>query len=437
MRVMHAEKECIAKTKKPGSLTPSMKIPAADFRQRLLPILLAQAVGLICGTLGVRLTSRLVAPGDYGLYGLFVSLAPIGTFVVYAGLGKFVQRHWRGTTDRAGLLHELWLASLRKFPLLLAAVAAGTWLAAPDHRLAFGALFLGSAFLLMWTSLMQAALQADRRHWQDLGLASGLSATRSFLPPLLYSLLGAGPLPLFLGYFGHTVFGAVLGVWNLRPWWRQAPAEPRTPHLTAQYLGPQFIILAIVAWSLLGLNRWLVAWRYGAETAGYFTLAGNIGILLPAMLGTVALQYRQPAWFAAESATLEQRRALLRRIDQAALVYTVLALAAAGLLHLAMPLLVGPLVNARYLPAAPLVLVTGFFFASLTIGTFYHNLLLAAKRESACRYADLSGAFCLILGCGLSAFAGFGYFRAWLLFSPVVPWLVNRTVARRLLLRPA
>lgn len=413
-----------------------MKIPAADFRQRLLPILLAQAVGLACGTLGVRLTSRLVAPDDYGLYGLFLSLAPIGLGVVYAGLGKFVQRHWRTATDRGGLLWELFAASLRKFPLLLAAVAAGTWLAAPNHQLVYSALLLGSAFLLAWTSLMQMALQADRRHWEDLELSAGLSATRSFLPPLLYSLLGAGPIPLFLGYFGHTVLGSVLGYWNLRQWWRQPPRGRRTRYLTSEYVGAQFILLAVVGWTLLGLNRWLVAWRYGAEAAGYFTLAGNIGILLPAMLGTVMLQYCQPGWFAAESAKREQRHALLRRIDGAALIYTVAALILASSLHLAMPLLIGPLVSDRYLAAAPLVVATGLFFTSLTIGTFYHNLLLAAKRESACRYADLAGAACLIVGCGLSAIAGFGYFRAWLLFSPLIPWLVNRTVARWLLLRP-
>lgn len=414
-----------------------MKPSPEDLRQRLLPILLSQAVGLVCGIIGVRLTSRLVDPVDYGTYGIFVSLVSIGSGVIYIGLVKFVSRHWQGATDRPGLLREVLAATFRKSPWLLAASALATVMAAPGHPVVFGVLLFASAYLMMLTYLTQAALQATREHWRDLGLSTSLSVTRSFLPPLLYATTGAGVRALLLGFLGQTLVGVLLGAWHTRRWWRQAPAQPRTRSLTPHYTGPRFMALAVAGWVLLGLNRWLVAWFFGTETAGYFTLAGNIGVILPAMLGLVMLQFFQPVWFEAAHASRPERLALLRSVDRVALAYTVVALALVGGLHAGMPLLIGPLVSVQYTPATAFVLVTGFFTASITIGTFYHTLLLAAKREPACTTADLGGAACLMAGSILSAAAGLDWFKGWLVLTPLVPWLLNRTLARRALLAPA
>ena len=71
--------------------------------------------------------------------------------------------------------------------------------------------------------------------------------------------------------------------------------------------------------------------------------------------------------------------------------------------------------------------------AALVVGLFYHAMLLAARREKDCTVADLGGAACLILGSVASAAAGLAWFQGWLVVSPAVPWLVNRTLARRAL----
>ena len=94
---------------------------------RLVPITLSQVVGLACGVAGVKLVTRLVPPGDYGAYGIFLTFTPLGMWVVHAGLVKFVGRHWAATRDRSALLREVAGAALRKTPwlLLAAAVAAG------------------------------------------------------------------------------------------------------------------------------------------------------------------------------------------------------------------------------------------------------------------------------------------------------------------------
>ncbi len=414
-----------------------MKITSDDFRQRLLPILCSQAVGLACGVVGVRLTSQLVDPADYGVYGVFVSLASIGVGVVYAGLIKFVSRNWQGSIDRPGLTSEVLAATLRKTPWLLAACVGATLLAAPGHKVIFGGLLFASAFLLALTQLAQSALQAAREHWRDLGLAASVSVTRSFAPPLLYRATGAGLTALLIGFVLQSLVGVLLGTVQLRRWWRGARAESATRILTPIYDGPRFVILAIAAWILAGMNRWLVAWLFGAETAGYFNLASNIGFILPNVFGTVILLYVQPQWFALVINHPEARRKLLREVDRVALIYTLLALGMAAGIHAGMPLLIGPLVSVRYLSATTFVLMTGCSTVSLTVGIFYHVMLLAARRERACTKADLGGAACLILGSVVSASAGLAWFKGWLVLSPVVPWLVNRTLARRALLAPA
>ncbi len=422
---------------RPAGRGVRVKMSAVDFRQRLLPILLTQAVGLACGIAGVKLVSHIVDPADYGAYGVFVSLAAIGVGVIYAGLIKFVSRYWQTAADRGALLRELLVASLRRAPWLVAASACAALLIAPSARPTYGVLLCACAFLLALTQLAQSALQAAREHWRDLGVATGMSVTRSFLPPVLYAASGAGLEALLLGFSLQALVGVLLGAWNVRPWWRGGHGPTRAPILTPVYDGPRFVVLAVAGWTLLGMNRWLVAWRFGTETAGYFTLAANIGAILPTVLGAVLLQYFQPHWFGTPPASHAARQKLLADVDRVALGYTVLSLLLVVGLDRCMPLLVGPLVSERYSTAAAFVLATGCAAASFTIGNFYHAMLLAAQRERACTLVDLSGAAILVLGSAVSAFAGLEWFKRWLLVSPLMPWLINRSLARRAVLKPA
>lgn len=407
-----------------------MKLTREDFQQRLLPILCSQAFGFLCGLAGIRLTSALVAPDDYGWFGVFTSLTPLGAGVVWIGLVKYVGRHWDESTDKAGLLRAVLAAGLRKLPWLAAAVAALTLLAVRDDRLLFGALLFVAATLLACGQLGQTALQAMRAHWRDCGIAAGNSLLRSFAPPLLYVVTAAG-LPALLGGFTlHAIVAAGLAALALRPWWRQRPAGPLP--LSPVYEGTGFMMLAVAGWMAAGANRWLVLLSSDPETAGYFTLAGNIGIILPAMAGLVIQQYLQPEWFA-HPAT--DRAGLLRRIDLTAAAYTLIALGLSAGLHGAMPWLIGPLISARYAPAAEFVLATGAYATALTLSNFYHVLLLATRREARSIAVDLTGAAVLLGGGVLATLGGAEIFKAWLLLTPAVPWLVNRPLARAALRR--
>jgi len=408
-----------------------MRISSGDFRRRLLPILLAQLAGLACGLAGVRLTSRLVAPEDYGVYGVAVTVAAVGVSVIYAGLVKFVSRHWQASGDRRGLAAEVAAAALRRAPWLLAATLGAGWLVAPAQAPAIGPLLFGCALLLALAQLAQSALQAARDHWRDFGVSAGMSVVRSFAPPLLYAATGAGVAALLAGVLLQGLTGALLGVWQVAKTWGGRRPEPAPRQLTPVYDGPRFVTLAVAGWVLLGLNRWIIAWFFGAEAAGYYTLAAGIGSVLPTMLGMTLLQYLQPVWFAQAEDTEAARRRLRRDVDLTAALFTGLGLAIAWAVHAAMPWLIGPLVSARYAAAADWVFAAGCSTVAATAGLYYHALLLAAHRERSCSAADLGGAAGLIAGGLASAAAGPGWFKLWLVVSPAVPWLVNRTVAHR------
>lgn len=400
---------------------------------RLIPILSAQAIGLASGVAGVWLVSRLVAPADYGAYGVFITQATIGASVVYAGLLQFVSRHWQTAPDRSALLRETMAAMLRKTPWLLIACMGATFVTGPRQWTLYAAYLFACALLVTVAQLAQTALQAARNHWRDLGVSAGLSVTRSFLPPLYYATTGAGLAALLAGFLLHACAGAVLGAANLWRWRRHPSHAPAAATLSAVYSGPRFMALAAAGWILAGLNRWIVAWFFGVEQAGYFNLATNLGAVLPWMAGVVFQQYMQPQWFAIDADDPTARQPLLRAVDRAVLLYAGVALAAAATVHACVPLLTGTLINPRYANAAEFVFIAGASATAGSMGVFYHALLMAAKRERACTAVDLGGAACLIVGGLLSAMAGLAWFKSWLLLSPLVPWLVNRTLARRAL----
>ncbi len=401
----------------------------------LLPIVLAHAVGLLCGLAGVKLSSWLVPPTDFGRYGVFLTFTPLGMWVVHAGVIKYVSRQWAEAADRGAMLRAVIAAAGRKLPWLAGAAAvAAVLIAGRGAAVVFPAVLL-AALLLSGGAIAQTALQAARQHWRDLAVSGTGSVTRSFLPPLLYAAAGGSVLALYGGFCLHAFALAAAGAWALRACWR--PAGPPAARLAASYEGPMFIVLAATAWILLSLGRWLTAAFFGADATGYFVLAGNLAALVPSMLLTILLQFQQPVFFSLASEDPGPRRELARRVDRTALAHAALTLAGLVALRLVAPALIGPLISARYAAAIPWLLPAGCAVLAVSSGGFYHSLLLAGRRERACGPVELTAAAVLIAGALATAAVGELWFQRWLLFSPVVPWLVNRPFARRYFFRPA
>jgi len=191
-------------------------------------------------------------------------------------------------------------------------------------------------------------------------------------------------------------------------------------------------MLAVSAWVLTAVNRWIVAGFFGGESAGFFTLAGNVAVIVTGILGGIFMQYWQPVFFAMPADSVNARRALARRVDAVALGYAVCGMAGVVALHVLFPRLIGILIGAKYTGSLAMIAPAGCFGVALITGQFFHAMLLAAHKERSCATADLSGAALLVGGGVLAAaLGGEAWFLRWLLVTPLVPWVVNRTLARQ------
>jgi hypothetical protein len=416
-----------------------VSLPSVRSRLRLVPIFLGQGVGVACGVAGVKLNSQLVPPEVLGAYGLFLTFAPIGMWVVHSGLLKWVARHWAASANRGGMLRAVTRSWARRLHWLALASVAGTLAmthVTPGQAVALWLALFGAATLQAFASIAQTALQAERAHWSDCAVSITGSISRSFLPPILFLASGGALAAMWFGYGLHALATALLGAWALRKYWRfdGTPAPAASDH--AIYQGPFFIALAIGAWLQAGMNRWIVAGFFGEVETGYFTLAGGAAFVISNMIGTMFLQYFQPGFFALGDGPPTARPMLARRVDQVALLFTVIGFAAVSLFAWIAPALVGWLINPRYQEAIGWVLPAGAFGIASAAAIFYHSMLLAGKREKACAPTDLTTAAVLAAGGFAAAAGGADWFARWLVATPLVPWIVTRPIARYYFFKP-
>jgi hypothetical protein len=313
-----------------------MSSPSATSRLRIVPILLAQGFGVFCGVAGVKLNSHLIPPDALGVYGVFLTLAPIGMWVVHAGLVKFVARHWAVSPARTALARDVVACWARRLPWLALAALPGALFTArlspAADAVSLSAGLFGAASLLALIALAQSALQAEGAHWRDCVVSMSSSASRTFAPPLLFIASGGAMAALWLGFGVHAVVTTVVATWALRMYWKRSDVAAAKPLLSAAYSGPMFVSLAAAGWILAGMNRWIVAGFFGQTEAGYFTLAGGAAVVLASTLGAVFVQYLQPGIFALADTRPANRAMLARRVDLIALAYTIAGLLAVGAL---------------------------------------------------------------------------------------------------------
>lgn len=409
----------------------AMSALPARLRDRLLPIVLSQVAGLVCGVFSVQLASSLIAPADYGRYGIYLTFTPLGMWVIHAGVIKYVARYWAGSTARAALLRCAHRETWRRGAWIVGLGIAGAIATSPTHAVGLAGLLAATMLALSVAAIGHTLLLADRLHWREFRIGGVASATRAVFPALAYWSSGGAFLALPAGFLLHVLIDAA---WVSRVGRRLAGAgrgEAGAPvTLPREFTGWNFMVQAIAGWTALGLTRWLVIAFRGDEAAGYFTLAGNLAIILPSVLGTVLTQYFQPDLFAAPTATADDRRRLATRVDGITALHTLGSVAALGLLHLLLPWLVGRIIGLKYAAATPYVFPAGCFFAAVTMTQFHVQLLLAGGRAD--RIAWLESVKAVVLGItGLGAIAlGERVFLLWLTGSPLLSWTLSRGLAR-------
>ena len=405
---------------------------------RLIPIALAQAIGVACGIAGVIVNSRVLPPEVLGHYGLFLTLVPVGTWIVHAGVIQFIAREWQASAARPALLRRTLALWGMRLPWLAAVAFAAAWALGSSNGAPLTVTWLAlfpSAALLVLATLAQTALQAERAHWGDCLVSICGSVTRTFVPPLAYVLAGAALPALWAGFGLHAAVFAAAGAWALRRYSPGQTGSAPPASVSPAYAGWLFVVLAAAGWLLAGINRWLVALFFGEIEAGYFTLVGGASIVLTSSLGAVFLQFFQPGLFKLgdQPASLST---LARRVDRIAAGYACCAIAVIAGFAFVAPSLVGPIIDPRYRDALRWIVPSGGFGITLITIVFYHTLLLAGRRERACGPVELWTAAVLAVGCVASAAAGINWFVAWLFISPILPWVLTRPLARKYLLTP-
>lgn len=405
-----------------------MEFSAKDFRSHLLPILLAQAFGFAAGVIGVQLMSHWVTPADYGVYGLFVSLTPLGLGVVHLGLIKFVARHWSEAPNRPALVRGVCVSALKKLPWLAAGGALVALIVPGPWGWSFVATFV-SATALTSVALMQAAVQAERKNWRDLSISCLAGVLRTGLPIICYLGLAADAETLLAGFALQSLLAAlaVAGItgWLTMSWRGEAQTVP------ASFEGARFTLVAAVGWAMGASGRWIAAEFFGTEQAGYFVLAGNVALVAIGTLYAVVQQFFQPRLFALNPTTREERQKMMRTTDTLVAGFVSASAGGVVVLSLLMPRLVGTVVGPRFAAAADWVLAAGCYHVAVLVPTFFHMMLLAGKREAKCGPAEITASLGVLSGGVLAACGGEDVFRWFALASPLFAWAVARPMARR------
>ena len=408
--------------------------------RHLVPLIVVQGVGLVCGLIGVRWSSNVVSPELLGSFGLLLGTQLFAVTVTHQGLLKHVQRYWtRHTRATPYLLH---LAGASGIPTLATAMGLGVLLLGfrwTEGRLAtpfwWGWMLLVN-LLVVLAHGAHAALQAEERYWAHCFVSAIGSLTRSFLPLLMVMSAGASLAALSGGYLLHVMLWVGAGYWCLRASW-QRPAVPQTEDVDppARLVGA-FMGVGLCGWLAGTSPRWFAALAVNAENTGYFMLALNLSMIISTAVSLIGQSYSLPVLFAARRAGAEVKM-LLRLSHRDALV--ALVVGQAGLLILACisPWFVGTLVNPRYTPSLSWLLAAGGATLASVSSAFYCNLLLAVNREKACLILTLASA-ALRLGL-MAALAWSGNVEAFRFGLAILAWptvLLEYVLTRELLLRP-
>lgn len=403
------------------------------FSRDWIPIGLSQLVAVACGLAGVRLSTRLVPPEQLGVYGLFLSLVPLGTALTHAGLIKHFSRHWVTAPDKPGYLRHWLRHSLRPLAWVpgLGVLAGFAGVLAPET-------WLGPAILVVATLAgvyalaFQLGVQSAQRYWTDLGLTSIAALTRTFLPLLAFAVTGGRLAALFGGFTLHALILAGAGLLTLR---QVTPALPpvSAPAPAESIENYQFFFLlgGGLALANQGMVRWSAGLAFDDVTLGHITLAGNLGMIGPTILAGALWQFSFPRLLATHRAG--DPSALRRAGNRVLLVYLGTCLAAAAALFLLLPWLAGWLVAERYLVALPYVLPLFSFGSGLGGLSLIHGELLVLDRPKAGLRVGLVATTLLAVGTFFSASLGLRLFLDWLSLSPLLVLPVAWAVMRRAL----
>lgn len=389
-------------------------------------------MALACGLAGVHLATRWVQPEDLGVYGLFLSLAPLAGMLTHAGLIKHFSRHWLTAEAKPTYLRRWFAASLR--PTLWLALAG---MAIGGLHVLEPAAWIGAAALVVaglagaCAQAFQLGVQSASRHWIDLGLTVAHSTTRTFLPLLGLALTGCGLFALIGGYVIHAAFVGGLGLAVILRLGGRPALPARTtdaPVTSLQVYTRLFLVNGAMALMNQGIVRWTASATCDEVVLGYITMAGNLAAVGPSMLAGALWQYHYPRLLEAQRTA--GAVAMSRRADRMLAWFLAGSLAGGAVLAALLPWLPGTLVAARYVDALAYVMPLFAFYTSLCGLTLLQGETLVLDRPATAVRVTIAGTVVLTGGTVVAAVAAPAAWWLWFWISPVVTLLAARWLLR-------
>ncbi len=405
-----------------------------------VPILLAQAFGVSCGLIGVKLLSAWVPPDVLGRYGLCLLLAPAGALLTHHGLARHVARHWPLEGNPAAYRTAALAAARRATLLLVGLLAVGFAGLSAVLELPFAA---GLPWLCLagvtgaYGALLHAVLQTQRAYWTDCAASCANSLARTG-GPLLAVLAAGATVPVLLAGFALPQALVLLVAWIVTLGWpvrKPLPVEPAAGDATSAedlgHYGRAFWLVGACTLAGGGLHRLGAAFCLDAIELGFFTLAGNLAFVLPNVLSAALSQFLYPRLFARARLDAEAPAGRwLRPVEACAAAFALAALAGTLALHFLAPRLVGVLIHPDYAGALPYLIANGGYATALALGYFYQLPAVASGRPGEAGRAMLGLVALLAAGGGLAALHSPAAYVLWLTLCPLAALLWLATSAR-------
>jgi O-antigen/teichoic acid export membrane protein len=296
-----------------------------------------------------------------------------------------------------------------------------------------------SNLVVALASAASLALNAGERHWGVLTLNGLTSVARALFPVGMVLLLGPTLPSLSLGFALHAlvVAMAILALFRGTELGRTTdPLQEAQWRKELRDFGRPFMAMGVAGWLLMYADRWVVDFAFGDEQLGLFTLASNIGSIVPGLVSAGLMQGAFPAVFrqSDQARSPQDWRNLARRCDWFTLLFLGVAVAGLGALQLVGPLLVGWLIGNQYAPSMPLLLPAGMGAVAMQANQFQYLLLQGQHNSAGMLRVMLVLSGMRTIGSIVAGSISWSAFLGWQLISALLIVLLGRLLIQRMAL---
>lgn len=380
--------------------------------RRLLAHAPLSVLAAVAGVAAVAAYTRLLAPADYGVYALALSVAMVAHTLMFSAVEAAAYR-FRSEADATAALsdHAKTLAGLAGATLIAAALAA----AGLAHVGAGGASLVFWAAAAAATRFLTRIAREDDRAVQAVArysLLEGLQTVLGFgLGILLLLTTDLGPAAPFAGL---ALAGAAIALVDLPRWIARAAGGAIRPAHAASYLlygAPLAAALAVDLAAQAGL-RMIVAEARGAAAVGALFAAYGVAWRIIDIIFTWAGSATAPLLMAAYDGAGGAAAVRSIAARQAGALLALGAPAAVGVALTAEPLaalMIGPDLRADALPLIPWIALAAFLTGA---GVHYFAEPFQLARRTGLRAILMAGAAGLGLALAILWIPGSGLLGA-------------------------